>query len=934
MKKRNFIILILLLAAISFFTYDTFFVPKISYNASIRPIFNKNCLKCHGGVKKNGGFSLISQADAFGETESGIPAIIPGNHKKSELYKRLIDHDPEIRMPQEAAPLSEEEINLIAEWIEEGAEWEKHWAYYPPDPNIEIPSIEETGWARNEIDFFVGEKLEALKLKPNEAAEKEILIRRLYLDLIGMPPSREEAQSYLQNPTEEAYEKVIDQLLASPHFGERWATMWLDLARYADTKGYEKDSRRNIWKYRDWVIKAFNDNMPYDQFTVEQLAGDLLDQPNESQFIATAFHRNSLSNDEGGTDNEEYRVSAVVERVGTTFEVWQGTTMSCVQCHSHPYDPITQKEFYQFMAYFNNSADKDIYNEKPNIWTYENENRQKAGELINWITENLEEEIALESRFDFGKKEELLDYLGVNKIEGEAFDETSVFIELMPPNQDIVWQIQDSSWVMYADIDLTDVEAISFHVATQLAGFIDIYIDDLKSQPIGTIEIKKTGEWKSWDISRPENPNYWADLKLKIKEQTGKHDLYLYFRANKVLAGHLFHVDWFQLHDKEPRVEKYSVLFQQIVDSLANLEAVPTPILRELPAEKSRRTFLFDRGNWLSPGYEVKPKIPSILISGDTNKTFSNRLEMANWLVSRENPLTARVFVNRIWEQIFGYGIVSTMEEFGSQGEKPTHPELLDWLAVKFMDDFNWELKPLIKEIVLSTTYRQSSRNDSIKNEIDPYNQYFSRGPRVRLSAEQLRDQSLKVSGLLNDDLYGPPIMPPRPDAGPSLFSQWYSDKDEKKYRRAVYIHGKRTNPFPAMVTFDGPARNICTSRRIRTNTPLQALVLMNDSIYFEMSFAFARRMYEQNQNLRETIKNGYEMAMIYPPDSARVAILEEYYYDTEKYYEKNPETMRGVLMGYQSERENESFADSLKLASLTMVGNIMMNLDEFITKQ
>ncbi|WP_020527580.1 DUF1553 domain-containing protein [Flexithrix dorotheae] len=934
MKKRNFLILIILLAVISFFTYETYFTSKISYNASIRPIFNKHCLKCHGGVKKNGGFSLISQADAFGETESGIPAIVPGNHQKSELYQRLIHHDPEIRMPQESAPLTEQEIELIAEWIDEGAEWEKHWAYYPPDPDIQVPVNSQPDWAKNEIDFFVREKLEDLKLKPSEEAEKEILIRRLYLDLIGMPPSPEEAQSFLKNPTEEAYEKEIDSLLASSHLGEKWASMWLDLARYADTKGYEKDSRRTIWKYRDWVIRAFNDNMPFDQFTVEQLAGDLLEKPNESQFIATAFHRNSLSNDEGGTDNEEFRVSAVVERVGTTFEVWQGTTMSCVQCHSHPYDPITQKEFYQFMAYFNNSADKDIYNEKPNIWTYENENKQKADELISWISRNLEEEKTFKGRFLYEKRNELLDYLGMNKIEGEAFDETSVFIELMPPNQDIIWQIQDSSWVMYEDIDLTDVEAITFHVATQLAGFIDVYVDDLRGQPIGTIEVKKTGEWNRWDVSRPEDPSYWHDLKLQINEQAGKHDLYFYFRADKVLAGHLFHVDWFQLHDKAPRIDQYSAQFKEMVDSLAKLEAVPTPILKELPSERSRKTFLFERGNWLSPGYEVKPQIPAILVAGDTNRNFTNRLEMANWLVSRENPLTARVFVNRIWEQIFGYGIVATMEEFGSQGEKPTHPALLDWLALKFMEDFNWELKPLIKEIVMSATYRQSSRNDSLKNEIDPYNQYFSRGPRIRLSAEQLRDQSLKISGLLNDELYGPPIMPPRPDAGPSLFSQWYSDKDEQKFRRAVYIHGKRTNPFPAMVTFDGPARNICSSRRIRTNTPLQALVLMNDSIYFEMSFAFAQKMHELNMDVKETLKSGYEMALIYPPDSARMAILEEYYHKTAKYYQENPGTMRGVLMGYQSEKKNESFADSLKLASLAMVGNIIMNLDEFVTKQ
>ncbi len=423
-------------------------VEEVSFNKDVRPILNEKCLSCHGGVKANGGFSMLFEEEAFGKTQSGNTAIVPGNHKKSELYKRIVNSDPELRMPFEEAPLSQEEIDILAKWIDQGAKWEKHWAYIPPNNKIEPPEIKNLQWGQNAIDQFVYAKLLEKELEPAMEADKATLVRRLYLDLIGLPPTFEESQEFLQDKSENAYEKLADRLLESEHFGERWAMMWMDLARYADSKGYEKDTNREIWKYRDWLINAFNQDMPFDQFSIEQLAGDLLPEPSQQQLIATAFHRNTLANDEGGTNNEEFRVASVIERVGTTYEVWQGTTMSCVQCHSHPYDPFRHQEFYQSMAFFNNSEDKDAYFELPKLFTYSEENKEKVLELISNIKSQLvpEDQLLKQSRFLYDQKQDLLNHLGYLVIEAETYDESSSFIELVKGLKAID-QVQDNSWI-------------------------------------------------------------------------------------------------------------------------------------------------------------------------------------------------------------------------------------------------------------------------------------------------------------------------------------------------------------------------------------------------------------------------------------------------------------------------------------------------------
>jgi len=889
----------------------------ISFNEDIRPILNEKCLRCHGGVKANGGFSLLFEEDAFGETESGKPAIVPGHHQRSELYQRLVHTNAEMRMPLDAQPLTPDEIDLIADWIDQGAKWEKHWAYVPPARDI-VPPPSNDDWVQNEIDHFVLAKLTEKDLRPSKEAGKEILVRRLYLDATGLPPTGEERQLFLNDASPQAYEKLVDRVLASPHYGERWAAMWLDLARYADTKGYEKDSNRNIWKYRDWVINAFNQDMPFDQFSVEQLAGDLLQNPTESQLIATAFHRNSIANDEGGTNDEEFRVASVIDRVSTTYEVWQGTTMACVQCHSHPYDPFRHKEFYTSMAYFNNSIDRDIYNEQPKLHSYAPADSVKVSEIMEYIKETLKpvDQIA-ERPFLYEEKETLLDNLGYHVTEAEEYAQSSRLIELIWPNLDMLWQVQDSSWIRFDDVDLTDIEEIGFRAATILryAGDISVHLDSLNGPEVGRVKITKTGDWDRWQSSRPVDENDFKEFKTKIKGVQGVHRVYLRFWVGDTFIQHLFYLDKIFYYEENPRYASYDQNLKQQLVAMDEIGTTTTPIIRELPADQSRKTHLFDRGSWLMPGEEVSPGIPGVY-GVDSTKHLEDRLAFARWLVSRENPLAARVVVNRFWEQLFGFGIVESMEEFGTQGAPPTHPELLDWLAVRFMDTHDWKMKPLLRELLLSATYRQSSDADSVKIEKDPLNQWLSRGARTRLTSEQIRDQILAVSGLLDRTIGGPSMILPELNISASDIPNWTGDNT---YRRSLYTFWKRTDPFPSMITFDSPDRTVCTSRRIRTNTPLQALNLLNDLTYFEASRALASVVLGEKEYLDDQLSLCYQMITGSSIEPKKLNLLKELYQDSYTHYED-------TNVGLCRDRE-------CQLSALTLVASAMLNLDEVVVK-
>ncbi len=918
-KKIWILTMILVLSIVMWVWWRSNSPETISYNRDIRPIINDKCISCHGGVKQSGGFSLLFEEEAKSPTKSGKPAIIPGSSRKSEMIRRLTHPDPSKRMPLDHDPLPEVEIQLISDWIDQGADWEQPWSFLLPDTSIAIPATIFKDSCTNEIDYFVYRKLEELGLHPSPRAPKELLLRRLFLDITGLPPTLSDYEKFVENTDSMAYEKVVDQLLQSEGFGEKWAPMWLDVARYADSKGYEKDLHREIWKYRDWVIQAFNDDMPFDQFTIEQLAGDMLPHPSESQYIATAFHRNSMANDEGGTNDEEFRVAAVLERVGTTYEAWQGITMSCVQCHSHPYDPIKFEEFYTSMAIFNNTADKDLYNEQPKVYTYEEMDEKAVSELLNWLEANfdgLEKKEAGPSLYD--RQQSYLTQIGYRRTEAEEFQDKSTFIELVGHDQKSIWQVQDSSWIMFEKVDLTGVESISFGYASLYGGIIEVRLDQPLGRKIGEVTLGKTG--KEFPANRPER---WVEANVPIQPVDGLRDVYYYFRKDEHFAQDLLRLDWIFYHEKDPIYAQNGRSAIQTINLLQDIEPVQTPILQELPYEEKRPTRIYNRGDWRSPGEKVAPQIPESL--GQIESDTVNRLAFARWLVSDENPLSARVFVNRVWEQIFGYGIVETLEDFGSQGMTPTHPDLLDWLAVQFRDEFDWSIKSLIRKIVLSSVYQQSSMVTEESLEKDPYNKYLSRGSRTRLPAEMIRDQALAISGLLHNKMYGPGVMPYQPESIRSFGGDfWTESEGNNRYRRAVYTYWKRTNSYPSMVSFDSPSREVCTSRRIRTNTPLQALVLLNDSVYVEAAGALARNIQKKYPNdIERGIAESLRLITAVPPEVRKVEALTTLFHETLEYYQNNE------MMGMESADLRDQ-----QIAALKLVCNAMFNLDEFVTRR
>ncbi|WP_337041217.1 DUF1553 domain-containing protein [Emticicia sp. 17c] len=898
-----------IIAAVSVFRFSR---EKISYNEEIRPIFNKKCIVCHGGVKKSGGFSLLFREEALAKAKSGKFAIIPYDADNSELVKRLKTHDKEARMPLDADPLSSDEISKIERWINEGANWEEHWAYIKPDKSIRPPELNDK-WVVNDIDKFVLQKLKQEGLSHSAETDKAALLRRLSLDLIGLPPTIEETQAFLRDNSPNAYEKQVDRLLKSSHFGERWAVMWLDLARYADSKGYEKDLDRSIWQYRDWVIRAFNNNMPFNQFTIHQLAGDLLPKPTnltarelENRLIATAFHRNTMANDEGGTNDEEFRNMALFDRVSTTWEVWQGTTMACVQCHSHPYDPFRQKDFYQSFAFFNNTQDRDLYNDKPLLRTYSAEKEQELKKLLGWLKsfEKKQLPVAADIPLDI-QKQDYLRRMGIYRIEAEDFDSTSRHIELWN-NQKTIMQTTEGAYTVYEDVDLTNITQVTYRYQSGAANsFIEMRLGSSDGELISRVETKCSEtevneRWYSWKD--------YTTSTGSVKPTKGVHDVYLVYRKGKNFWTDLIHLDWMALESKNPLKNTFSKAFNDSLTKLASIESITTPVTLERPQSRARKTHLFIRGNWMLHGEEVKAAVPASLA---TSKNIpANRLGLAQWLVSEDNPLTARVMVNRFWEQLFGNGIVESLEDFGTMGSKPTHPQLLDWLAVQFMYQQNWQVKDLLKLMVMSATYRQSNNVSKELLEKDPRNLLLARGPRVRLSAEQIRDQALFVSHLLNEEMYGPSVRPPNPTD-----DSWRREPKKNQFRRAVYTYWRRTNPYPSMITFDSPQRNVCTSRRIRTNTPLQALTTLNDTVFYAAAQNIALRIkMARVKSVDEQLKLGYQYMFQKLPSAPKTKLLDQLY--------------QQALISLRRKKNNDP-----ELTALTLTANAMMNLDEFLTK-
>ncbi|MGY6742970.1 MAG: PSD1 and planctomycete cytochrome C domain-containing protein [Cecembia sp.] len=734
----------------------------VSYNYHIRPILSDNCFACHGpdANKQEAGLRLDIAENAYAALKEYPDkfGIVPNNPTESEVFHRITSSDPNELMPPPSSnlKLTEEEIYLIKKWIEQGAKYEPHWAFEPPKKS-NLPKVKNQKWANNEIDHFVLAKMESKSLSPNPEADKSTLLKRLSLDITGLPPSLELQNKFENDKRSDAYEKMVDHLLSEKTYGEKMAILWMDISRYADSYGYQDDNIRTQWPYRDWVIHAFNNNMPYDQFITWQLAGDMLPNANKEQILATAFNRNHKYTEEGGVIDEEYRVEYVLDKTNTFSKGILGLTLECAQCHDHKYDPISQKNYFEMYAFFNNTPEKgyegDVSQSKP------------AKTPILWI-------------------------------ERDDIDQLLTFINH-----------QDSSKIMVSVME----------------------------------ELKET-----------------------------------------------------------------------------------------------RSTFILDRGLYDAPTIKVGPNTPESVFTFDS-KFPKNRMGLAQWTTDTKNPLTARVFVNLIWQEIFGAGIVKSTGDFGMQGDLPSHPELLDWLAVDFMEN-GWDIKRLLKQIFMSATYRQSSVLDSKKIEKDPDNTYLSRAPRLRLPAENIRDLVLASSGLLNPEMGGPSVKPYQPEglweaatSGRGELKTYIQDSGDQLYRRGLYTFIKLTVPPPMPIIFDGSNRDLCEVNRGRTNTPLQALVMLNDPLVLEASRYLASNLLNTHANPATAIEEAFSKIMGRKPNQKEIQILKSYYQEEHNLYKDDMET--AITLINQGEKPLDKEKISPSLVALSQVITAIYNLEEAITK-
>jgi len=991
----------------------------VSFSSDIQPILNQNCVQCHGGVRQKNGVSFVFREDAFGKGKSGRRTIVPGHPDESELIARLTSSDPEVRMPYHAPALPPEQIRLLRQWIKEGANWEDHWAFVAPKPQP-LPAVNESGWIRQPLDRFILARLEKEGLAPSPEANKSELLRRVSFDLTGLPPTLEEQASFLSDSSPNAYEKQVDRLLASPRYGERWAALWLDLARYADSKGYEADRERpGVWPYRDWVIQAFNRNIPYDKFVSTQLAGDLLPDATLEDQIATSFHRQTPNNDEGGTDDEEFRLIAAMDRSATTWSVLNGLTMNCVQCHSHPYDPIRHADYYKSLAFFNTSRDADLPEDTPVLRVPKDKGRyEDAWRLQDQISQLIHSMVASGRRLESQAKWMPLTISGASAnealaLEWEAANSERELAELskeklspkeqkekrkyllttiaesrkqarsQAANPSIAFQVQDgemlaaantpgkSVYEIIATADAPIITALRIDVVPSTGdaarhnpedGFIVDQIeawvirpnghrvkihfhdfvsdsdDDVKTAIDRAIKFGSNSELAGgfranpslfrprWTIGVPDAPlrlSQGSRIKLQLTQTQNINDKPAHVRRARLSASS--DARWSELiHDREYRDKLAQV--STLTRELETIPSVETPVMVEQPDYEDRETLEFERGNFLTKiGPALRPDVPG-LFPRLPDGAPRNRLTLAKWFFSPEQPLTARIAVNRYWEQLFGTGIVETLENFGSMGEKPSHPELLDWLALHFENDLHWDMKAFLRELVTSATYRQSAKSTPELTEKDPRNRLLARGPQQRLSAEMVRDQALIASGLLSDTMGGPPVMPPQPEGvWNSVYndSKWVDAKGANRYRRAIYTYIKRTSGYPSFLIFDASDHDVSLARRIPTNTPLQALVTMNDPVYQEASEALAVRMLKASHTTDDRLRYGARLVLSRDLTDFELATLRELF---EKAL---AESGAGGLKRASYGRG----ASGNERRAMTAVASVVFNLDAALTR-
>ncbi len=1118
----------------------------IDFSKEIRPILSENCFFCHGPdeKKREAGLRLDEEAAAKASND-GVIAVVPGQPEKSALLERIISTDPDEVMPppKQHKTISPAQIALLKEWIKQGAKWGAHWSYEKV-VRPEVPTLGSQfavpGSRLNSLDAFLAKRLEKEGLKFSPEADAATLIRRVALDLTGLPPTLEELETLTAQP----HDKVVDHYLNKPAYGEHWARQWLDLARYADSSGYPSDQPREIWAYRDWVIRALNANMPFDKFTIEQNAGDLLPNPTDDQLIATAFHRNTMTQNEGGTDDEEFRNAAIIDRVNTTFAVWMGTTMACAQCHTHKYDPLTINEYFQFYAFLNQSADSDKKDESP-LHSFETPELKQQRQRLHIELAALEQKFAkpdpkwlagLEA-WDSGFARDLgwqapkpakvttqsqqtaaigndgvvsiakkndtdiftvelpamgdkLSALRLETLPASGFGNfviTEVKAEVIPPAE------QTAPQVRYVRIELpgqkkllqlAEVEVFSGGTNIAIQGVpkqSSTYTDagarraidggtdgsyakgsvahtsgeendpwwevDLKAQkPVERVVVwnrtdgdvgkrlegfqvvlldeKRQTVWKSPSTAAPAKDKAFATggpvavgfttaladyeqsgftaaslLKPKDKQNQGwavagaadkPHALTLLAASPVVVPpGSMLRVTLTQnsAHKQhtlgrfrlsftgDARVQQVTKVPENIVAALAQpkdkrtpaqqqaatdyfvrnvakdaaverkqlaalqkelaaVKPVTVPIMRDLEAKQHRTTKVQLRGNWQALGDKVSAATPAVFppLPKDAPR---NRLTMARWLVSRENPLTARVTVNRLWESIFGTGIVRSSEEFGSQGDLPFHPELLDWLAAELMDS-GWDLKHMLRLMLTSRAYQQNSKSTPDLNERDPDNRLLARGPRFRPTGELLRDQALAVSGLLSAKMHGPPVRPLTPNMGLTTAfgrsNDWVVSEGEDKHRRSLYTEVRRNSPYASFTTFDAGNREVCLIRRSRTNTPLQAFVTLNDPVFIETHQAMARRVVTEAGDSPSRLDYMFKLCLARKPTPHEAAALSQLHADNLVSYQADKDA--ATKMATDPLGPAPQGADISELAAWTTVANVVMNLDEFLMRR
>ncbi len=1024
----------------------------VVFSRDVQPILNQNCVACHGGVRQKNGVSFIFREEALGTGKSGRRTIVPGHPEQSEFMARLTSADPEARMPYHGPQLPPQQIALLRRWIKEGAKWNDYWAFVPPAAQP-LPQVKDAGWVRQPLDRFILARLEKEGLAPSAEADKPALLRRVSFDLTGLPPTPQEEAAFLADASPGAYERQVDRLLASPRYGERWASMWLDLARYADSKGYEADyDRPGVWPYRDWVIDAYNRDLPYDQFVIKQLAGDLLPNATFEDRIATSFHRQTPNNDEGGTDDEEFRMVAVMDRVATTWSVLNGVTMNCVQCHSHPYDPIRHADYYKSMAFFNTQSDADLMDDSPTIrvpkdqadYAAAGQIEQETSQLLHsvesadrqteettpWKALPIESaaadevaalqpmlpelgrqlaELQKNDKLSAEKKAEKLKDLRKTMLDtqarlahakaaggaaktfkirnGEAFAEpetppqslyeltapydrtahpeaeakaklppvTAIRIEVPPLNAELARHTPENGfivdrvqgWVVAPGGQKTRV-AFRYFVqdsednlrAAESAGSDAMGkpkpLDPVPSAFAALPKLFRT----RWVVGVPAQPlalESGSRIQVDLKQVAGIDSKPALIQRVRLAVSS--DPAWTALSQDPVRARSIQRILQ-LNRQLDKIPTVPLPVMAEEQPYEERPTLEFERGNFLTKiGPDLPPDVPAIFPRFPAGAA-RNRLTLAKWFFMPGQPLTARVAVNRYWEELFGTGLVETLENFGSVGEEPSNQALLDWLALHFQNDLHWDNKALLRELVTSATYRQSAATTRFLQAKDPRNRLLAHGPQQRLTAEMVRDQALLASGLLSTTMGGPPVMPPQP-AGiwNSVYndSKWTDAKGPDRYRRAIYTFVKRTAGYPSSLMFDASDRDTSLPRRIATNTPLQALVTLNDPAYEEAAKALARRVVDDTAAKTAgaahaedalNMRLAYEARLVLSRDATprEMAVLRSFYKDALA-MPGAPSIVRASMT--LPERE----VPARDLDALTAVGSVLLNLDAALVR-